>query len=70
MPGIRSAVVENEWSARDAVTHVDVNVLTLGARVIGDELAKSVVDAYLGASALGGRHERRLKQIEALEVTR
>ena len=44
MSGIRAAVVDNEWSARDAVRHVDVNVLTLGERVIGEELAKSLVD--------------------------
>jgi ribose 5-phosphate isomerase B len=67
LPGVRAAVVDNEWSARDAVTHVDVNVITLGERVIGDELAKSVVDAYLSAAPEGGRHERRRKQIEALE---
>lgn len=65
--GVRAAVVDNEWSARDAVKHVGVNFLTLGERVIGDELAKSVVDAYLGATVEGGRHERRRKQIEALE---
>jgi ribose 5-phosphate isomerase B len=67
MTGIRAAVVDTEWSARDAVSHVDVNVLTLGERVIGDELAKSVVDAYLDARPEGGRHERRRKQIEDLE---
>ena len=65
--GVRAAVVDNEWSARDAVEHVDVNFLTLGERVIGDELAKSVVDAFLGAKAQGGRHERRRKQIEGME---
>ena len=67
MPGIRATVVDNEWSARDAVTHVDVNVITMGERVIGDELAKSCVDAFLGAAPEGGRHERRRKQIAALE---
>lgn len=65
--GVRASVVENEWSARDAVEHVDVNLLTLGERVIGDELAKSIVDAYLGAKVQGGRHERRRAQIEAME---
>lgn len=65
--GVRAAVVENEWSARDAVEHVDLNLLTLGERVIGDALAKSIVDAYLGAAVQGGRHERRRKQIEAME---
>ncbi|MEP6694011.1 MAG: RpiB/LacA/LacB family sugar-phosphate isomerase [Chloroflexota bacterium] len=67
VPGIRSAVVDNEWSARDAVEHVDLNLLTMGERVIGDALAKSIVDAYLGAKVQGGRHERRRKQIEAME---
>ncbi|HET8567686.1 MAG TPA: ribose 5-phosphate isomerase B [Candidatus Limnocylindria bacterium] len=68
--GVRAAVVSDEWSARDAVEHVDVNLLTLGERVIGDELAKSIVDAYLGAKVQGGRHERRRDQIAALEGNR
>src|SRR5256885_3580435 len=70
IPGVRAAVVENEWSARDAVEHVNVNLLTLGERVIGIELAKSIVDAYLGAKVQGDRHERRRKQIEDLEKVR
>jgi ribose 5-phosphate isomerase B len=67
--GVRAAVVENEWSARDAVEHVDVNLLTLGERVIGESLAKSIVDAYLSAKVQGGRHERRREQIANLEKT-
>lgn len=67
VPGVRAAVVTDEWSARDAVSHVDVNLLTLGQRVIGTELAKSIVDAYLGATPEGGRHARRREQIAALE---
>ena len=70
IPGIRATVVDNEWSARDAVEHVDVNLLTMGERVIGDELAKSILDAYLGAKVQGGRHERRRKQIESMEATK
>lgn len=67
--GVRAAVVENEWSARDGVEHVDVNLLTLGERVIGESLAKSIVDAYLGATVQGGRHERRREQIAKLETS-
>ena len=67
IPGVRAAVVENEWSARDGVEHVDVNLLTLGERVIGESLANSIVDAYLGAKVQGGRHERRREQIAKLE---
>ena len=65
--GVRASVVEHEWSARDAVEHVDVNLLTIGERVIGVEIAKAIVDAYLSAEVQGGRHERRRKQIEDLE---
>ncbi len=68
IPGVRATAATEEWSARDAVTHVDVNLLTLGQRVIGSELAKSIVDAYLGAKPEGGRHARRREQITALEV--
>jgi ribose 5-phosphate isomerase B len=67
IPGVRATVVENEWSARDAVEHVDVNLLTLGERVIGEALAKSIVDAYLDAKVQGGRHERRRDQIAQME---
>ena len=70
IPGVRATVADNEWSARDAVSHVDVNFLTLGERVIGDELAKSVVDAYLAARPEGGRHERRRKQIAEMDRVR
>lgn len=66
--GVRAAVVSDEWSARDAVEHVDVNYLTLGERVLGLELAKSIVDAYLGAKvSQDERHARRRGQIAALE---
>jgi ribose 5-phosphate isomerase B len=67
IPGIRASVVDNEWSARDSVEHLDLNLVTMGERVIGPELAKSIVDAYLGAKVQGGRHERRRKQISDLE---
>jgi ribose 5-phosphate isomerase B len=70
MPGVRATIVDNEWSARDAVTHVDVNVITMGERVIGDELAKSCVDAFLEARPEGGRHERRRKQIAEMDRVR
>jgi ribose 5-phosphate isomerase B len=65
--GVRATVVSDEWSARDAVEHVDVNFLALGERAIGVELAKSIVDAYLGTQAQDGRHRRRREQIAALE---
>jgi len=70
IPGVRAAVVTDEWSARDAVSHVDVNLLTLGQRVVGSELAKSIVDAYLQARPEGVRHARRRDQIAAIESGR
>ena len=68
--GVRATVASEEWSARDAVEHVDVNLLTLGERVVGVELAKSIVDAFIGARTEGGRHARRREQIAKLEVER
>ena len=68
IPGVRASVLDNEWSARDSVEHLDLNLVTMGERVIGSELAKSIVDAYLGAKVQGGRHARRRKQIEAMEA--
>jgi ribose 5-phosphate isomerase B len=66
--GVRAAVAENEWSARDGVEHVDVNLLTLGELVIGEALAKSIVGAFLSAEVQGGRHARRREQIRELET--
>ena len=68
--GVRAAVVGDEWSARDAVLHVDVNLLTLGEKVVGESLALSIVDAYLGSTAELGRHERRREQITEMENQR
>lgn len=68
VPGVRAAVVSDEWSARDAVEHVDVNFLTIGEKVVGGALALSIVDAYLAAVTQGGRHERRRGQIAEMET--
>jgi ribose 5-phosphate isomerase B len=67
IPGVRAALATDEWSARDGVEHVDVNLLALGERVLGVELAKSIVDAFLEARPQGGRHARRREQIAGLE---
>lgn len=68
IPGVRASVATDEWSARDAVSHVDVNLLTLGQRVLGVEVAKAIVDAFLAARPEGGRHARRREQIAMLEA--
>ena len=67
-PGIRAAVCHDTYTARQAVEHDDINVLCLGARVIGPDLARSLVDTFLAASFSGAeRHMRRLAKIDAIE---
>jgi ribose 5-phosphate isomerase B len=67
-PGIRAAVCHDTYTARQAVEHDDVNVLCLGARVIGPDLARSLVETFLAATFSGEeRHMRRLAKIDAIE---
>ncbi|MDR2199748.1 MAG: ribose 5-phosphate isomerase B [Deltaproteobacteria bacterium] len=65
--GIRAAVCENEVSARFSRTHNDANILCLGARIIGPELALSVTEVFLAHSFLGGRHRERVRMIDPPE---
>jgi ribose 5-phosphate isomerase B len=67
-PGIRAAVCHDTYTARQAVEHDDMNVLCLGARVIGPALAWDLVSAFIGAGFSGEeRHQRRLNKILAFE---
>jgi ribose 5-phosphate isomerase B len=66
--GIRATSVGDTYTAHQAVEHDDVNVLCLGARVVGPALAGDIIRAYLGATFTGEeRHVRRLGKIEAME---
>lgn len=68
MRGIRAAVCHDAYSARQGVEHDDLNVLCLGARVIGPELALSCARAFLDAEFSGlERHRRRLAKVAAIE---
>lgn len=68
MPGIRACVCHDTYSARQAVEHDDVNVLCLGARIIGIELSHELVSVFLGAVFSGDeRHQRRLEKVLAIE---
>ena len=68
LPGIRATVAHDTYTAHQAVEHDDVNVICLGARVIGPELAADILTAYAAASFSGEeRHRRRLAKIDALE---
>ena len=69
MRGLRAGVCHGVYSARQAVEHDDIQVLSLGARVIGPALAESLVEAFLQATFSGeARQVRRLKKIAALEA--
>jgi ribose 5-phosphate isomerase B len=66
--GVRAGLCHDTYSARQGVEHDDVNVLCLGARVIGDATAFELLAAFLGARFSGEeRHARRLKKVMALE---
>ncbi|MFQ5925343.1 MAG: ribose 5-phosphate isomerase B [Dehalococcoidia bacterium] len=67
VPGVRAALCHDTFSARRSREHNDANVLCLGEWVIGEGLAKEIVQAYLGAEFEGGRHAQRLKKVQALE---
>jgi ribose 5-phosphate isomerase B len=67
-PGIRATCAHDTYTAHQCVEHDNVNVLCLGARVIGPALAGDVIRAYLGAAFTGEeRHVRRLGKIDAIE---
>jgi ribose 5-phosphate isomerase B len=59
-PACRCALVAEPLSATLARTHNDANILAMGARIIGPEMAKACADAFLGAAFAGGRHQRRV----------
>lgn len=65
VPGIRCGVCSDTFSARNIRQHNDANILSLGARVVGEGLALDIVDAFLNAEFEGGRHALRVDMIEA-----
>ena len=67
--GIRAGLCHDTYSAHQGVEHDDMNILTLGSRVIGPEPAWECVVAFLGASFSGeSRHRRRLEKVLAIEA--
>ena len=62
--GIRCGVCSDTFSARMIRQHNDANILSLGARVVGEGLALDIVDAFLNAEFEGGRHATRVEMIE------
>ncbi|HEX7587276.1 MAG TPA: RpiB/LacA/LacB family sugar-phosphate isomerase, partial [Anaerolineae bacterium] len=68
MRGIRAALCHDSYSAHQGVEHDDMNVLCLGARVVGEELAKELVRAFATAQFLGEeRFQRRLNKVLEIE---
>jgi len=68
VPGIRAACAHDTYTAHQCVEHDNVNVLCLGARVIGPALAADVIRSFLAAEFTGEeRHRRRLAKIDAIE---
>jgi RpiB/LacA/LacB family sugar-phosphate isomerase len=71
VPGIRAGLCHDTYSAHQGVEHDDANVLVLGSRIIGTELAHELVKAYLAAEFSGEeRHVRRLGKVNALDKRR
>src|SRR5215218_95786 len=64
--GVRAATVHDVTSAHLAREHNDANVVCFGERLIGYEVAREALDAFLGASFAGGRHQSRVAKIDAL----
>src|SRR5690242_4150128 len=67
VPGIRAALAHDVNTARLAREHNDANVLALGGRIVTSEAAIEMVKVFLATAYLGGRHQRRLDKIAAIE---
>ena len=67
VPGIRAALASDTYSARMSREHNDANILALGARVIGPDLAMEIVNVWISTEFAGDRHMRRVNQITEIE---
>ena len=67
--GIRACVCSEPYTARLSKQHNNANIIAFGARVIGVEMAKMIVDEWLSAEYLGGRHQLRVDMIHEIEMT-
>lgn len=69
VPGIRACVCSDPYTARLSKQHNNTNIIAFGARVIGIETAKMIVDEWLAAVYEGGRHQKRIDMISEIERT-
>ena len=67
--GVRACVCSEPYTAKLSREHNDTNIIAFGARVVGPELAKMIVDEWLGAEFQGGRHQRRIDMIDEIRAT-
>lgn len=67
VPGIRAAVCSEPYSAKMAALHNNAQIIAFGARVVGSEMAKMIVDTFLDTEFEGGRHQKRLDIISEIE---
>lgn len=68
VPGVRAAICHDPYSAHQGVEHDDLQILVLGARIVGSEVAKDLVKIFLEAAYTGEeRHSRRLNKVMAIE---
>jgi ribose 5-phosphate isomerase B len=65
--GIRAVVCSEPYSAKLSRAHNDTNILALGARVVGIDLAKMIIDIWLSTEFEGGRHQTRVQMISEIE---
>ena len=67
VPGVRAAVCSEPYSAKLTKQHNNANIIAFGARVVGTELAKMILDEFFGTEFEGGRHARRVDMITDIE---
>ena len=66
--GVRAALANDLYSSRLSREHTDANILVIGGRIVGKDLAKEIVRVWLNTPFIGGRHQRRLEKIKTLEM--
>jgi ribose 5-phosphate isomerase B len=67
VPGVRAGVCSEPTTARLIKEHNNANIVAFGARSVGEEVAKRILDAYLGATFQGGRHAERVGMLSEIE---
>ena len=67
--GVRACVCSEPYTAALSKRHNDSNIIAFGARVVGDEMAKLIVDSWVDATYEGGRHARRVSMLSEIEET-